>query len=757
MPSMLKSLRHIVQNVNSATSLETALRIIVANIHEVTGADVCSVYLADSEARQYVLMATDGLQPDAVGCVRLGFGEGLVGLAAEQAKPLNLAHAQDHPRFKFVPNCGEEPYQAYLGVPVIHQREVLGVLVVQQRVVRRFDESAVTFLVTLAAQLAGTIAYAKATGGIFGPAQASDTVNRYIDGIASAPGVAIGVAVSVYLSTDLTAVPDRTPQDSAAEEAAFRAAVAAVSREMKTLGVRLDKTMPAEDRALFDAYAMLVESSSLIDAVSARIRAGNWAPGALRETIQAYAQHFETLDDPYLRDRANDIRDVGRRILMHLQEEVSSARDYRQNTILVGDQVSAIDVAEVPAGRLAGIVSGHGTASSHVAILAHGLGVPAAMGIGDFPLARLHGQALVVDGYRGRVYIQPSASIVHEFTRLARDEKKWSEELKRLHDLPAETPDGVRIPLYTNTGLFADIARSLDVGADGVGIYRTEFPFMIRERFPSEEEQLDIYRHILEAFAPQPVTLRTLDVGGDKPLPYFPVQEPNPFLGWRGIRMMLDHPEIFLTQIRAALRASVGLGNLNLLLPMISGVAEVDEALGLIQQTYRELIEEGVAITRPRLGVMIEVPSAVYQAEALARRVDFLSVGTNDLTQYLLAVDRNNARVAKLFDPLHPAVLRALVDVVAAGHRVGKPVSVCGETAGDPAVAVLLLGMGVDSLSIGAGDVPRIKWAIRSVRRDRARELLALALRHEEPQPIRKLLNEALEDAGLGGLVRVGK
>ena len=329
--------------------------------------------------------------------------------------------------------------------------------------------------------------------------------------------------------------------------------------------------------------------------------------------------------------------------------------------------------------------------------------------------------------------------------------------MEGLKDLPAETPDGVRVPLYANSGLISDVAPSLTGGAEGIGLYRTEFPFMIRDRFPGEEEQLRIYRQVLEAYAPRPVVLRTLDVGGDKPLSYFPIVEDNPFLGWRGIRITLDHPEIFLVQLRAMLRASVGLDNLRLLLPMISQLSEVDEARRLVERAYQELVGGGESIVMPPLGVMVEVPSAVYQSDEIARRVDFLSIGTNDLTQYLLAVDRNNSRVAALYDALHPAVLRAIHQVVIAGHRQGKPVGVCGEMAGDPAAAIVLLGMGVDSLSMSVASLSRVKWAIRNIRRDEAETVLAEVLDMEDTEAVRDRLEQVLDDAGLGGLVRAGK
>jgi len=318
-----------------------------------------------------------------------------------------------------------------------------------------------------------------------------------------------------------------------------------------------------------------------------------------------------------------------------------------------------------------------------------------------------------------------------------------------LRDEVCETLDGYRLRLWVNTGLMVDVARSLERGAEGVGLYRTEVPFLLRERFPTEEEQRQIYREQLEAFAPRPVTMRTLDIGGDKALSYFPIEEENPFLGWRGIRVTLDHPEILLAQVRAMLKANAGLGNLRIMLPMVSNVVELDEALVLIHRSHRELVQEGLDISLPPVGVMVEVPAAVYQAAAFARRVDFLSVGSNDLTQYLLAVDRNNARVSDLYHAFHPAVLEALVAVVAGGRSEGKPVNICGELAGDPLASVLLLAMGFDVLSMNATSLPRVKKALRSVSHAEAVEVLAEVRGFDNSRDVQRRLETLLMDRGL--------
>jgi phosphotransferase system enzyme I (PtsP) len=383
--------------------------------------------------------------------------------------------------------------------------------------------------------------------------------------------------------------------------------------------------------------------------------------------------------------------------------------------------------------------------------------VPAVFGVSNLPPGRLNGREVVVDGYTVRVCIQPSPALRQEYLKLIADEAELSRGLQHLRDLPAETPDGHRLELHANSGLFADIAAARDSGVQGVGLYRSELHFFLRDRFPGEEEQTTLYTRVLRIMDPHPVVLRTLDIGGDKPLPYFPIDEQNPFLGWRGIRISLDQPDLFKTQLRAMLRAGTTYPNLSILLPMIGSVGELREALELLRGAQAELREDGLPVNPPRVGIMVEVPSAVYQIDALIQMVDFASIGSNDLTQYLLAVDRNNDRVAKLYDSLHPAVLMAIQHVVERVRAAGRPIGVCGEMAGDPVGALLLMAMGVDSLSMNLGSLLKIKWLIRSVRYEEARALLSEAMAADSAAAIRDRASTFLDQQGLSGLLRVGK
>ncbi len=748
---MLSSLRSIVQEVNAARDMKTALAIIVSRVKQAMGTQVCSVYLRNPSG-DYVLMATDGLNANAVGKVRLRPGEGLVGRVVMREEPVNLEHAETHPSYQYFPETGEERFSSFLGVPIIHHRKVLGVLVVQQVEQRRFDEGDEAFLVTMSAQLAGVIAHAEATGAM-DTVGAKATQAKFI-GVSGAPGIAIGEAVVITPPADLRSVPYKACTNVEAELAFFQKCLTAVREDIKALGEQLRSRINREEQALFDAYLAMLDDASLGSEVAERIRRGTNAPYAWSEVILEHENTFNSMNDPYLRERATDLRDLGRRVLAYLQESHQKCRVYPDKTILIGEELTASMLGEIPKEKLAGLVSVLGSSNSHVAILARAMDIPTVMGAVDLPYTQMDQRAVIVDGYKGTVYSDPGPQLRKHYKAIFLEEQELVKGLEALKDLPCETLDHYRLPLWVNTGLMTDVVRSLERGAEGVGLYRTEVPFLLRDRFPSEEEQRVIYREQLEAFAPHTVTMRTLDIGGDKALPYFPIDEDNPFLGWRGIRVTLDHPEIFLAQLRAMIKASEGLDNLRILLPMITNVAELDSSKLLIHRVFNELLEEGFKVKMPHIGVMIEVPAAVYQVREISTRVDFLSVGSNDLTQYLLAVDRNNARVADLYQAFHPAVLRALQHIVTEGHAEHVSVGICGELAGDPGAAILLMAMGYDVLSMNATNLPKVKSVIRSISLEHAKVVLAEVMTMVNAEQIRQRVDQALKDAGVTRLIR---
>jgi phosphotransferase system enzyme I (PtsP) len=752
---VLERLRSIVQKVNAARDLQSALDIIVHKVRLALDTQVCSVFLLDKDINAHVLMASDGLKKESVGHVSLEAGEGLVGLVAKHAEPINLQDASLHPSFHYLKDTGEENYHSFLGVPIIHHRSVLGVLVVQHEERRRFDESEEAFLITLSAQLSGVIAHAEATGAVEGISpsghKTSDTV---FPGVSGSSGAAIGEVVVVFPHADLSQIPQRRTRDIDSEIEFFNSCLELVRQDMRSLHAKLAGQVAEEKRQLFDVYVRMLDDAALGNEIVERIRMGYWAQGSLAYVANEHVRAFEEMDDPYLSERAIDIKDLCARILFYLQEKVVVETEYADNTILVSEEITPSMLAEVPESKLKGLISVKGSGNSHVAILARTMGIPTVMGALDLPYTQLHGKEIIIDGYKGEVITNPSDQIRTRFLETIQEQDQLDKGLEGLKDLPCETADHHRVHLWVNTGLMTDVIRSLDQGAEGIGLFRTEVPFLLAERFPSEEEQYQIYREQLEAFAPKLVTMRTLDIGGDKSLPYFPIEEANPFLGWRGIRVTLDHPEIFTAQIHAMLRASVGLDNLQIMLPMISNVNEVTSALQLIKKEYRELIQEGVKVKFPSIGVMIELPAAVYQTRALAKLVDFISVGSNDLTQYLLAVDRNNPRVANLYSAFHPAVLSALQQVVNAAQAEGKHVSICGEMAGDPGAAILLMAMGYDVLSMNAASLLKVKSVLRSITLEVAEELLENVMQLDDAQMVRSAVDLALYNAGVDRLLR---
>ncbi len=751
---MLNSLRAIIQEVHSESEVGRALEVIVERIHEAMGVDVCSVYLFDEQNDRHLLVASRGLDPKAIGKIALKKGEGLVSYVAGRAEPINLKNAKLHPRFKLIDGIGEEVFPSFLGVPLISARRVHGVLVVQGQQERRFNEQEEAFLVTLGAQLAGIIAHADAMKGVpfvHQPSQPQIPVDARFQGLRGAPGIAHARAIVVQAPIQPESVARRKIANIDQELKQFERALIQAREEIATLAERLEGRVGKDEQAVFDAYQHMLDDNSLPAEIRSKIREGNWAQGALLDVVSEHSRAFANFEDEYLRERAADVRSIGRRLLDGLTEISHEQRDLSDGVIIIGEEITADIVAGFDERYLKGIVSTRGSANSHVAILARALNVPTVVGAVDLPILDLEGQDLIVDGHYGRVFANPSKHLAEHFESLIAEEAEFNDELMALKDEPCETRDGLRIRLWVNIGLSSDLTRSLDMGAEGIGLFRTEVPFMTSQTFPTEEDQRLIYREQMEAFNPRPVTIRTLDIGGDKSLSYFPIREDNPFLGWRGIRVTLDHPDIFIAQARAMIAANADLEcQLRIMLPMISNLLEVEEARALIDRAYEEIREEGLKVKRPQIGAMIEVPAAVYQARSIAKKLDFLAVGSNDLTQYMLAVDRNNSRVADLYQELHPAVIWALREVAVAAHREAKPIGICGEMAGSAAGAILLVAMGYDVLSMNASNIPRIKWMLRQISLMQARKMLARVLRMSDAEEIQKFMSEQIRAFGLG-------
>ncbi|MGK4424461.1 phosphoenolpyruvate--protein phosphotransferase [Yersinia enterocolitica] len=748
---MLTRLREIVEKVAMATSLTDALELLVNETCLAMDTEVCSIYLADNDRRCYYLMATRGLKKPRGRTITLAFDEGIVGLVGRLAEPINLADAQSHPSFKYVPQVKEDRFRAFLGVPIIYRRQLLGVLVVQQREHRQFDESEESFMVTLATQLAGILSQSQ-LNAIFGQYR-----QTRIRALAAAPGVAVAEGWQDTSQPSLDLVYEASTLDTAQERERLTQALEEAAAEFRRFSKRFAASSQKESAAIFDLYSHLLNDARLKRELYAQIDAGSVAEWAVKQVVEQFAAQFASLQDTYMRERASDLRALGQRLLFHLDDSTSGASQWPERFILVADELTATLLAEVPQDRLAGVVVRDGAANSHAAILVRAMGIPTVMGA-DIQPALLNQRLLIVDGYRGEVLVDPEPVLVKEYQRLVTEEIELSKLAEDDVEQPAALKSGERIQVMLNAGLSPEHEQLLGGRVDGVGLYRTEIPFMLQSGFPSEEEQVAQYQGMLQLYPNKPVTLRTLDIGADKQLPYIPISEENPCLGWRGIRVTLDQPEIFLIQVRAMLRANAGTGNLGILLPMITSLEEVDEAKRLIDRAGREVQEVlGYELPQPKLGVMVEVPAMIFMLPYLKSRVDFISVGTNDLTQYLLAVDRNNTRVASLYDSLHPAMLQVLSHILTQATQSGLQVSLCGEMAGDPMGALLLVGLGYRNLSMNGRSVARIKYLLRNIDLVDAQALAERVLNAQMTTDVRHLTAAFMERRGLGGLIRGGK
>ncbi|MBG23427.1 MAG: hypothetical protein CMF22_08220, partial [Idiomarinaceae bacterium] len=621
---MLRVLQRIVEAVNQAPDFELALQTMVRQVKEALHTDSCTVYLADHEQQQFYLAATDGLQVNSDQPIHVPFGEGVISLAAQREEPLNIANAGEHPKFLRLEEVDEERYNAMLAAPVIHRRRVLGVLAVQQEHDRAFTRDEEAFVVTLAAQLAVVIAHAEAKG-FLRTAKQSPWLQT-IKGLAAAPGVAIGPAYVVKPRARLSEVTPKKTDMPEHEVRRFRSAVARTRQELNDLSESMKGQVADETLAIFEVYHAMLDSTSLGQQVEQTINDGWRAQTALKLVVEDLVNQFENLDDEYIRERASDVRDLGQRILSHLKERARQQHEPPPECVLVAHEVTATMLAELPHTEILGIVSVRGSGNSHAAIMARSMGIPAVLGADDIELNELDGETLIVDGYNGDLFINPPLQVENEYRQLAEEELELRQKVEQARGKPVETEDGERVTLQLNVGLNTerDWLKELDIAS--VGLYRTEIPFMMHERLPTEDEQVELYSQVLEQFKAGTVVMRTLDVGGDKPLPYLPMDEENPFLGWRGIRMTLDHPEIFLVQIRAMMRAAVGRNNLHILLPMITSAEEVDDAARMVKQAYHEVSEESNGHDRqqlvpPKLGVMIEVPAMVYHLHTIVDKV----------------------------------------------------------------------------------------------------------------------------------------
>ncbi|WP_028117709.1 phosphoenolpyruvate--protein phosphotransferase [Ferrimonas senticii] len=732
---MIHTLRQIVQQVSRAETVEQSVTDLVNLTKAAINSDCCSLYLLDEQG--LLLSASHGLAAESIGRARLQLGEGVVGTVAQREELLNLADASQHPAFKHLPETHEDDFKAFLAVPLIHRAQLVGVLAVQQCVARQFSEEEESFLITLASQLAPRVQQRALAAKRQQP-------RRCFGGLAASAGIAIGTAVVLRPTANLQQAAKRSSAP-ASEWPRLLAALQAVSGDLQSLADGLDSD---EIQMLFDGYQLLLDDPELKRSLEQECQQGWSSETAVCRVMGQAIERMAGLSDEYLRERAGDLHDLAVRLLSKLQQTESPRSDDCEQAILVAEELSASMLLEHHSDRLQGLVSLRGGVNSHAAILARAMGIPAIVGVEGVSLNQLQDKPLLLDALSGQLWLEPDSQQLARFSDHKAQRQRLLAQMAEQLCQPCISADNQPVKLMLNADAGA-IGEVLAVdGVSGVGLYRTEALFMAATHFPSEQQQRRHYQQMLEQAAGKPVVIRTLDVGGDKPLPYMPISEDNPFLGWRGVRLSLDHPELFLSQLRALIHANADTGNLKILVPMVARLDEIHQCQRLLHQAAAELVEElDRPLPMPELGIMIEVPAALLQLRPWLQQVDFVSVGSNDLTQYLLAVDRNNDRVGQQFDSYHPAVVQALAMV--AEQCGDKPFSLCGELAGELKGALMLLALGYRDLSMNAQALGPVHYLVRQLQLQQLQTLRQQLLMARDSQQVRQLLKSHLEQVGL--------
>lgn len=780
----LRLLEDIGTLIARSHDLQGTLEEITRTIAERMETEVCSLYLYEAKERRLTLWATTGLDRAAVGNVTMSIDEGLSGLVIEKMEPVAVTDAMTHPRNKYFPETGEERFHSFLGLPIVEKHTPLGVLVIQSRNRRHFSRTEIRLLKAISTQVSHNIVQARLLETLKSKEQEREEAHRRmvdaikrlrvyerereeensaqshtgrtrLSGIGASPGFGIGHVHLIHPQIDLEALPERSIEDPEEELSRLHEAVQRALAEIETLKEQVHARLPEIDIAIFDAHAMMLEDPGFLGKIEGLIRENDAAEIAVKKVSDEYIETLQRAENQLLRERTTDIRDVSQRLLRLLLGIEEKERPSNESVILVADEMTLSDLCMVDSARLKGIVLARGGATSHASILAKSFEIPTVVGVEHAEI--IQGEdILIVDGNSGVIYVNPGAEVLREYEQLDREYRAFNRDLEGIHDLPAETRDGVRIALGANVGLLIDVTFAQRHGAEDIGLYRTEIPFLTYRDFPSEEEQYDLYRRVLSNMGGKPVTIRTLDLGPDKYPAYMRLpREENPYLGWRSIRISLEKVDIFKVQLRAILRAGMH-GPVRLLFPMISSVEEVLQVKKLLTEVKTELRQEEITFDPwMPIGVMVEVPAAVWLADRLIKEVDFFSIGTNDLIQYLLAVDRDNRKVASLYEPLHPAVLQAISWTVQAAKRAGRRVSMCGEMAADPLCTMVLLGMGLDELSMEPFFVPVIKRVVRSLSYADAQRLTQEVLRMETVQEVKGRLFGELKKLGMIELVEM--
>ncbi|MCC0056926.1 MAG: phosphoenolpyruvate--protein phosphotransferase [Rhodobiaceae bacterium] len=708
---MLRRLREVMaEPISAQDRLDRIVMLIAANMV----AEVCSVYVLRGD-NTLELFATEGLKREAVHVTTMAVGEGLVGTIAAEARPLNLSEAQSHPAFAYKPETGEELFQSFLGVPILRGGQAIGVLVVQNQTHRVYTEEEIEALQTTSMVLAEMIA----GGGLQSLVRQGSNLAlqrpAQLTGRSLAEGIGLGHAV---LHEPRVVIQDLIASDPAVELTKLDEALESLRSWIDNMLSSRELGVTGEHRDILEAYRMFAYDRGWVKRIREAVNTGLTAEAAVERVQNDTRARMLRQTDPYIRERLHDLDDLANRLLREIVgwKQHSADGEMPKDAILIARNMGPAELLDYDRNILRGLVLEEGSATSHVTIVAKALGI-ATVGMVEGVLDLVNdGDAVIVDGEAGDVHIRPTNEVETAYADKVRFRARRQAEFAKDRDLPSRTRDGIDIALMLNAGLLVDLPHVAEAGAGGIGLFRTELQFMIASTFPRIGEQRDLYKSVLDAANGLPVTFRTLDVGGDKILPYLRhAKEENPAMGWRAIRMALDRPGLLRTQMRALLHAAAG-RELRLMFPMISDVSEFEAARELFEREIAHLNRHGHQTPDSvKLGAMVEVPSILWQLEELLERVDFLSVGSNDLFQFLFAVDRGNSRVATRFDTLHPAVLRALRRVVARADVADIPVTLCGELASSPLAAMALLGIGFRSISMSPAAVGPVKAMVRSL------------------------------------------
>ena len=765
----LRTLEDISSIILHSHDLKETLDNIVTIVARRMKTDVCSIYLLEKDGETLMLKATKGLSKSSVNRISMKVHEGLSGLVVESRGMVMTDNAPAHPRYKYFKETREEKFLSFLGLPLFEHKAPIGVIVIQTREARRFSDDEISALRTITFQIGSIVhnarlldsiqhkeqerawfekelAKVKGNNGSGGTSGKTAKTSRRPQMLAGTPVSAGFGRGKVYLLDRFSDKVIKVAKVGSRAEEQRKFTLALEKTKIQTLYMekRVSETLSEDDAAIFHTHLMILEDRGFSSKVFDLIEQDVGATRAVHDVVQHYIQAFSAMEDPYLRERSADMEDIGRRLIDAMDGNDSTPAKLKEKRVLVADEIFPSDLAMLDHDKILGIVTGKGNIYSHAAIMAKSLGIPAVLGIQGLMAAANVKDEIIVDGTSGHVYLNPDSSVIKEYERLEKDHAGKMKELEGLRNLPAKTVDGVSLTLSANIGLISDLRVAALHGADGVGLYRTEFPYMARSDFPDRNQQATIYSKILEGFPSQTVNIRTLDIGGDKGLSYFTYpHEDNPFLGWRSIRVSLERQDIFREQLAGILMAQGG-GNPTIMFPLITSLEEIRQIKEILASVRGELIREGHDVRGYLpLGIMVEVPAAVQIIEHLIREVDYVSIGTNDLIQYTLAADRNNPRVRQYYDQYHPAVLSSIKRVADAAAKAGKKASVCGEMAAEPINALLLIGMGIREFSLSAPSIPIVKQAIRAHSMEECRQLAKKVLACRCALDVRRCLEKA--------------